>query len=307
MSWAAIGGAAVGAVGSVISANQASGGGPPKWQRQQQKRLVQQSNMHQQEVAGFSEDQQRAMMGIRDMQGRYDPMYADAQDRARAMAASGVTADDISRFYNPFENDAVAAYLADLQHMRGMQDVAVSDAARAAKAFGGDREAVYRANMQGNMDRTGAMTLANMRMQGYTNAVDAAMRDYSGRLQGNQQLANLIDARRVSQGDELGALNASGLLQQQLAQRQLDAPLDTLRFRSDINNPGSNYGRPAQPGVDPIAAALQGFQGGYQAVQGAMDWWKNRQTFDPNGAGTGGFTPDYSNPVWPGTKIDLGP
>lgn len=290
--------AVVGGVASAASAANSiansGGGGSPKWQRRNQKRISSDAMGMTQQVAGFSPDQLAAMQGVRDMQGRYDGDYASAQARADQLAG-GVTQDDIRQFYNPFENDAVSAYLNDLQAMRGRQDVAVNDAARAAGAFGGDREAVYRAVMQGEMDRTGATTLANMRMQGYGNAVNAALSNMGYRQAGNAQLANLIGQRQLAGYQDINALNASGLLQQQLQQRQFDAPLDTLRFRTEINNPGS-YARPESSGGDPIAAALHGFQGGMQGVQGAIDAWNALRTPAPVNNGR--------NDVW--TDADMG-
>lgn len=272
--------AVVGGVASAASAansiSQSGSGGAPKWQTRQQRNLTTQSNNVNQQTAGFTPDQIQAQQQIRDMQGRYDPALAGAQARAEQLA-NGVGAEQIRSFYNPFENDAVSAYLADLQQMRGQQDVAVSDAARAAGAFGGDREAVYRASIQGQLDRNGAGTLSNMRMAGYNNAVQAAMQNAGVQQSGNAQLANLIGQRMGAGYSDAAMLGASGAQQQGLTQQQLDERMNTLRFRSEINNPGTSYQRPPSQQGDPIAAALHGFQGGFQGVQGAMDYWRNMQ------------------------------
>lgn len=279
--WIQLVGAAVGAAGSYLSSKNANkgSGGTPDWVQKNQQKLFNQSQGMDYQVAGLTPDQQNAMQGVRDMQGKYNPYWDETMANAQDLA-QGIGADDIRGFYNPYEDDVIGAYLNDLGVMRNRADMQAGADAEAAGAFGGDREAVYRAVTQGEYDRTGANTLANLRYQGWDSASNIALRNQAQRTVGNQQLGDLINDRTRYDYADLDALMGIGNQQQMLDQAALDAPLRTLSWRSDLNNAGS-YSSPMRTGpyVDPMAAMAAGAQGGYRAGQGVYDygvgkgWW----------------------------------
>jgi hypothetical protein len=297
--------AVIGGVASAASAAQSvsamgASSGAPRWQRRNQRRIAGQAENvanTQMQVTPFNADQLRAQQAVRDSQGYLAEDMAGAQANS-ARYAQGIQEDDIRRFYNPYENDVIGAYMRDAEAMRGRTDLAVSDQARAAGAFGGDREAVYRAVTQGERERADLANIGGLRNAGWQNAMQAALGDRGYQISGNDQLARLIEQRRGARYQDTGALAASGAQQQQLAQRVSDLPLDRLRFRSDMNNPGTSMNTtPGQPG-DPLAAGLAGYQGGYQNVRGAIDWYNNLRY------GAGG-APVIGNPGAP--TINAGP
>lgn len=249
-------------------------GGAPKWQVANNKKYAQQAGSISKETADFTQDQLDAQQGVRDLQGMGQEDLAAAQARAEGFAG-GVTPEQIQQYMNPYKTQVVDAYLNELGQMRAGANQQVSERAQKAGAFGGDREAVYRASIQGDLDRTGATTLADLNYRGYDMATRTALDSARLGQAGNAQVMDIINNRRSASYGDLMALEGSGRSQQALEQARLDAPMETLRFRSDINNAG-NYGQ-AQGGQrgDPVAAGLAGFQSGVQGVQGAINTWQS--------------------------------
>lgn len=261
--------AALGAAGALAGAVQGarggggSPGGMPKWARKAQKSLYGDARgvANGMTVAGFTPDQLAAMQGARDFQGYLDPDMAAAQAGARDLAG-GVNAGDIRKFYNPFENDVVGSFLGDLSAMRGQNNLVANDLAEKSGAFGGDRDAVYRAVSNGELDRTAATSIAGLRASGYNTAMSGALNNHGMQLAGNAQLSALINARRQAKLQELQVLLSSGNMQQDLAQRGANLPADRIKFLSDFLN-GVPMNPASGPRPDPIAGAMTGFQGGY--------------------------------------------
>lgn len=276
--WIQLVGAAIGAAGSYMSAKKANqgSGGTPGWVQDRQQALNRRADRLEYKTAPFTDDQNLAMQGVREMQGKYNPYYDEVMGNAQGLA-QGVSADDIRGFYNPYENDVIGAYLNDLDAMRNRADVRAGNEAEAAGAFGGDREAVYRAVTQGEYDRTGATTLSNLRYQGWDNASNLAMQNFQNKTVGNAQLADLIRQRTAYDYGDLDSLMGIGDRQHALEQQRLDNPLRTLSWQSDINNAGS-YSSPMRTGPyqDPYAAAVAGGQGGYRAGQQVYDYGVNK-------------------------------
>lgn len=256
----ALGGAVAGAVSG--SSGGGGGGGIPKWARKARKANYgsAQDAAAGMSVAGFTPDQLGAMEGVRDFQGYLDSDMSDAQAEAKRLSG-GIGEQDIAQFYNPFENDVVGAFLGDLQAMRKQNGLVANDLAERSNAFGGDRDAVYRAVSNGELDRTAASSIAGLRSSGFNTAVSGALSNRGLQLAGNAQLSSLIESRRAARLQELQALMASGALQQDRAQRVANLPADRVKFLSDYLN-GVPYNAPSTP-YDPVAGAITGFQGGY--------------------------------------------
>lgn len=275
------------------------GGGMPRWQR----RAMRDNYGRAQDVAGqmrvapFNADQRQAFRGVRNFQGYLDGDMAGAQARAEDLAG-GVTHRDIRQFYNPFENDVVGSFLNDVNTMHGTEDLRVNDAAEGASAFGGDREAVYRAVSQGVVDDNAQRNLAGIRSRGYELASNNAMTNHGLQLAGNQQLQGLIESRRGNRLEELRALLASGGMQQDQLQRQYNLPVDRLNLlMQSVGQP--MYNPPSQP-YDPVAGALSGFQGGYGTgadIAGLLGrvMGNSRSSIAPNYGAPGVSAPDPSS------------
>ena len=138
-----------------------------------------------------------------------------------AMAPIG--AQQISQYLNPYQSyvtDEIARQGQMMQNQLGAQAVN-------AGAFGGGREGVQQAELQGR-------TLSEMgraQAQGFQTALGAAQQQQQVGLQGGQLLGQLgAQQQSMAQGD-INQLMAAGGLQRQLAQQALDAQRQTALQR----------------------------------------------------------------------------
>lgn len=260
--WGQIAGAALGGIsGAKSEGGQARA---PKWAKKQAKRG---SNMlvdaaarpADQAIAGFNADQTAAFQGVRDAQGFGDAELAQAQDNAAALA-NGVTPEDIAQFYDPYQQDVINAAMADIENVRAKRSLGAKSEAEAAGAFGGDREAVYRASLDGEYDRTSASTVAGLRSTGYSNAANLAVGNQGFKIAGNAQLANMINQRRENRYTDAATLYGSGATQQAHEQSLLDYPITAGQMLQSGASQFYTGGSPSTGGG--IDGAMQGILGG---------------------------------------------
>jgi hypothetical protein len=149
--------------------------------------------------------------------------WIDPADKARQLAnyqgAQGITpnytptsAGQIQGFMNPYTQEVVDASMGDAEKFRQMAVNNTADAANAAGAFGGSRHGVAEAlTNQGALQQFGLLS-AQLRSQGYGQALDAAQREnamayeYPLARQGllNQTLAG-VEAKRYGKQSGWGA------------------------------------------------------------------------------------------------------
>lgn len=297
--WWNVLGAVAGAASGILGAKNANKpqGGSPQWQQNYQIALNNQARNMKQEVAPFSDDQLNAMQGIRDMQGMYAGDYDQLVQNAHGLT-QGVTPEMVEQFRNPYINNVVDAVMNDIGVMRDREDIRTGNAAQGARAFGGDREAVARAVTGSEFARLGASTNANLRFGAEDRANALAFQQHGAMTAGNDALAAHLAGRTGYRLNDLNNLMGVGGMQQEYRQRQLNAPMDTIRFRSEINNAGS-YSSPQRSGpyVDPIGMAISGAQGGarfanqaYNYGQGRGWWGASSPQGDPADMGPYSYT-----------------
>jgi hypothetical protein len=126
-------------------------------------------------AAGFSTaDTRRATQQLEAaMQGAGGIEEAGAQALQAGVGALG--AQGYRDYMNPFEKDVVAATQADLERQGQMARTALAGQAARSGAFGGTREGVQRAILEGELARNEASVLANLRSQGFNTAQQAAL------------------------------------------------------------------------------------------------------------------------------------
>ena len=86
-----------------------------------------------------------------------------------------VLANDIARFFNPYENQVVTNTLADIERTRLMQEQANRDQATRARAFGGSRQGVVTGMTNEAALRQAANTAAQLRSAGFTQAANLGL------------------------------------------------------------------------------------------------------------------------------------
>jgi hypothetical protein len=257
-----------------------SSGGMPRWQKKAMKANYgyAQGVADRMSVAPQNADQRAYQRGVRQYQGYLDNDLQRVQGNIDDLANQELPELDVSKFYNPYEQDVVKAYLADLDQMRDMNELTTNDLAEKQDAFGGDRAAVYQAVSEDQLNRGAMSSIASLRHAGYDTAGQLALGDRGQWIQnrgislaGNNDLARLIQMRRGNRGEELAMLGSSG--DAQWAYDQYGRDLDQRRL--GVLNAGAGaplYNPPSQP-YDRIAGAVHGFQGGYRTFQDMMRYW----------------------------------
>ena len=191
-------------------------------------------------------------------------------------AATPIGAQQISQYLNPFQSfvtDEIARQGQMMQNQLGAQAVG-------AGAFGGGREGVQQAELQGRTLSNIGRSLA----QGFQTALGGAQRQQQIGLLAGQQLGALgAQQQRMSQAD-LQQLMAAGGLQRQLAQATLDAqrqtelqqlyePYQRAEFLANLyaQGPKSQSGvtMGTTPTTSPFAQAVGTGIGAFAAYQGS--------------------------------------
>ena len=204
-------------------------------------------------VAGLS-DLQKEAISKADGLGSYQP-FLDA--------ASGYSgADAYKQFMSPYQQDVIDTTLAefDVQAAKGVPGLAAS--AISAGAFGGGREGVQKAVYGGESDRNRAALQANLLQSGFTQANQLASNAFG-------QQMNLAKTAPALAGQEIAGLTTLGGMQQNEAQRILDAqknlasstyyqPLNVAQqYGSGIMGLISGYPGRTMSGTTPVPSALQ--------------------------------------------------
>jgi hypothetical protein len=141
-------------------------------------------------------------------------------------AAKGVSASDISQFYNPYEQDVV-----DEMGRQSALNVQQSmlPALRAAfagqGAFGSQRFANATGQAMGNVQADLFGNQAKLRSEGYKSALDAALRDRGYDIQAGQALGSLGSQEAQAATTGLKALGDIGTQELSYDQSKIESPL----------------------------------------------------------------------------------
>lgn len=109
---------------------------------------------------------------------------------------NGTTAEDIARFQNPYTQDVVDATMADLGQQRGVARAGLMSDIGRSGAFGDKRRGILEAELEGNLDRSAAATLAGLRSAGYSQALGAAQNETGMQNQYDLAIQQLINQLR---------------------------------------------------------------------------------------------------------------
>jgi hypothetical protein len=159
-----------------------------------------------------------------DLQRYQTPM--DESLAALQGAAKGVSASDISNFYNPYEQDVVneMSRQSQLNVQQGMLP-ALKAAFAGQGAFGSQRYAGALGQAMGDVQSDLYGNQAKLRSEGYKNAMDAALRERGYDIQAGQSLYGLGQAEGQASTSGLKALGDIGTQELGYEQSKLEAPL----------------------------------------------------------------------------------
>ena len=192
-------------------------------------------------------------------------------------AMAPVGAQQISQYFNPFQQFVTSEIARQGQIMQNR----LGANAVSAGAFGGGREGVQQAELQG---RT-LSEIGRAQAQGFNTALQAAQNQQRIGLSGGQLLGALgAQQQRMAQQD-INQLMAAGGVQRQLAQATLDAqrrtqlqqayePYQRLGFLSNIYAAGpktqSQIEMATAPQTNPLAQSIGTGLGAFQAFTGVQ-------------------------------------
>jgi hypothetical protein len=190
-------------------------------------------------------------------------------------AAAPVGAQQINQYLNPYQQ-----YVTDeIGRQAQIQGNQISANAVNAGAFGGGREGVQQAELQGRA----LNAMGQAQQQGFNTALGAAQNQQQIGLQAGQQLGQMGQLQQqMAQGD-INQLMATGGVQRQLAQQVLDAqrqstlqqqyePYQRAEFLSNLYAAGpkssSQLTMGSAPTQSPLAQAVGTGIGAFTAFQG---------------------------------------
>ena len=161
---------------------------------------------------------------------------ADLTRAAAGYAPQAIRPDAelIQQYYNPYQSQVIETGLSDLEKARQAAVQQIGEQAQRARAFGGSRQAVAEALTSGKYGEQAGNLIANLRAQGYNQALQAAqaqqlanqaagMQGAQFRLGAAQQLGTMGQQQQAQDYASAQALMGLGQARQQLQQQQLDA------------------------------------------------------------------------------------
>jgi hypothetical protein len=176
-------------------------------------------------IAGLPQNLQDLYSGAQGNLNRYQaPM--DESLRALQGASQGVSAGDISQFYNPYEQDVVD----EMTRQSGMnvqQNLLpqLKGAFAGSGGFGSDRYARATGQALSNVQSDLLGQQSKFRAEGYKSALDAALRDRGFDINAGQALSSLGQAEAQSGSTAMKALGDIGTQELAYEQSKIEAPL----------------------------------------------------------------------------------
>ena len=224
------------------------------------------------QVAGLGALEQQ---GINNIQSGIGAPTVQAGINSVQAASAPIGAAQINQYLNPYQS-YVTDEIGRQAQIMGNQ---LGSKAIGAGAFGGGREGVQQAELQGR-----ALTaMGTAQQQGFNTALSAAQNQQRVGLQGGQLLGQLgLGQQQMAQSD-INQLMAAGGLQRQLAQSALDAqrqstlqqqyePYQRAEFLANLYAAGpkssSQVTMGTQPSTSPLAQAVGTGIGAFTAFQG---------------------------------------
>lgn len=184
-----------------------------------------QGQLGQASIAALPQNLQDLYGGARSTLERYQaPM--DQSLAALQSGATGVTGEDISKFYNPYEQDVVneMSRQSQLNVQQGMLP-ALKAAFAGQGGFGSQRYAGAMGQAMGDVQGDLLGQQAKLRSEGYKSALDAALKERGYDIQAGQGLYGLGQAESQAGTQGLKALGDIGTQELAYEQSKIEAPL----------------------------------------------------------------------------------
>ncbi len=168
-------------------------------------------------IADFTAMQQQAFGNIQANQGAWQPQ-TDAAGNMISNAGAGVTAEDISKFFNPYQQDVIDTTTADINKQNALQTRGYTAQEASQGGLGGSGYFLGKAQMASDQGQNMNRTLADLRSSGWDKSLAAAQGDKTRGLAAGQSLASLAQMISQLKSSDVSQLLAGG--NQQQAQQQ---------------------------------------------------------------------------------------
>jgi hypothetical protein len=176
-------------------------------------------------IAGLPQNLQDLYSGAQSTLNRYqDPMNQSLQ--ALQSASQGVSAGDISKFYDPYQQSVIDEMTrqSDVNVQRNLLPQ-LKSAFAGSGGFGSQRYAGATGQALTDVQRDLFGQQAALRSQGYKSALDAALKDRGYDIQAGQGLYGLGQAESQAANTSLKTLGDIGTQQLGYEQSKIEAPL----------------------------------------------------------------------------------
>jgi hypothetical protein len=173
---------------------------------------------------------------------------------------------NVSQFMDPYQQQVIGGVQADFDRQRTMAGNAAADMATKAGAFGGSREAVLRSEALDGVNRNEAATLANLRSQGYGDAMNRASA-FGGQLAGlgmagMQGQQGIIGAQNQISGQQMAAGEYNRNVQEQQNSEMYRRKMEALGAFAPFTGAGGTS-TSAPTSSSPLMSGLGGAASGF--------------------------------------------
>lgn len=158
----------------------------------------------------------------------FNPLYQAGEAQLTNLGLTPFTGEEITAFQNPYEQMVVQNTLQDIEDQRRMGQIAESQRATAARAFGGSRQGVQQSLTNAAALRQAATAAANLRQQGFGQAAQLAQQARQIGRQGAMDVMGLGGARQAFTQQQLDALRNIGLERLGISQAGISLNLPNL-------------------------------------------------------------------------------
>lgn len=181
-------------------------------------------------LAGFQPDTTSAFQMVRDASGTWQPLLDKATGAVdKAMVPVGQA--QIDQYMNPYTQSVIDATLGDINNQYARDRIARNDAMSKSGSYlnEANRYAIDTA-AQDARDRTLGLMSAQLRSQGFQNALNQANTERGAQLQGASAYSGLGATGQQLRSGDINALLGIGTQQQQQQQNQL-----SLNYQDFLN------------------------------------------------------------------------
>jgi len=237
-----------------------------------------QIDIPEQDVAGFTDRQNRAFRMADEGIGQFQGLLNQSQDFANMATQQYDPSTGYQQYMNPYQDEVIAG----IQQQFGEAQAGAGLSAAQAGAFGGGREGIQRASLANRE----AQAVGQAHAQNYGQAQQQAQQQFASQMgrygEAAQQMAGLAGQGQQMYQADIASMMSAGSVEQQRLQQELDAkyradlqnlyePYQRLGFTSDIYQGMPTSAMATSMGTAPGTNSIaQGLGAGITALAGAQ-------------------------------------